>query len=108
MAGERVAPIDEQLSRCVREKVVAFAEKDCVHRCVIGDDGKDGVRVGRDLGKGLRVGAVQFLGKRGSNVLGGVVYAADLITFVLEVAGHVGAHAANPDQTDSFLLGAHS
>ena len=108
MAGERVAPIDEQLSRCVREKVVAFAEKDCVHRCVIGDDRKDDVRVGRDLGKGLRVGAVQFLGKRGSNVLGGVVYAADLIAFVLEVAGHVGAHAANPDQTDSFLLGAHS
>ena len=62
----------------------------------------------RDLGKGLCVGAPQFLRKFAGDVLRQVVYATYLVSFVFEVAGHVGTHAADTDQSDSFVFGAHS
>ena len=92
--------VDEGFAGGAGEEVVGGVEEDAAHGGVIGDDGEDEVGGGGDFSEGGGGGAMEFggegLGERGVVVVDG----GDGVTGVFEVAGHVGAHAADADECD--------
>jgi hypothetical protein len=74
------------------------------HRTVVGDHGEHQAGLRADLGEvGGDLGA-EFRGDRPRQVLIEVVDDADAVAAVLESAAHVGAHAAESDDSDSGVF----
>ena len=51
--------------------------------------------------------ATDFIGEGGRDIAREVVDATNLITFVFQVASHVGAHAPNTDEADFLFFCTH-
>ena len=83
---------------------VIRAEENGIHRLIVGHDGEDDVGMGGDLGQ-LAVGRrADFCRELGGDCFVNVEDRSYVVAFVLEAASHVGAHAAEADESDFFIF----
>jgi len=100
--------IDKESAIGVLKEIVFCTKKDGFHGGVIGDYGEYDIGLSGDFGKGGSMGAANFLGEGGGCVMIYIMDAANVVSFVLKIAGHVGPHTANADEANFLFLGVHS
>jgi len=94
--------IDEDLAGRTLQQVVLFARKDFEHGPVICDHREDQVRLRGDSREGRAGLGPEFRRQFFCHLRPDVIHDGDLMAGFLETKRHIGAHAAEADDADSF------
>jgi hypothetical protein len=100
--------VDKEGIGCTLKKIIIRTKEDRFHRGVISNHGEYNIGLGGHCGKSLSVITAKLGGECRGGILIYIVYTADGVSLIFQVAGHVGSHASDADKSDSFLFRVHS
>ena len=91
--------VDEDAALCTGQQAVALVGEDGVHRGVVDHHGDDDLRQLGNLSQCTAGGGAEFGGQFRGGLAADVVHGGDVVSAILQPAGHVGAHAADSDKS---------
>ena len=103
--GAQRCAVDEGCPGCGCEKAILLPEEDFFHRCVVGDDRENDIRIGGDVRQFFVCGGSNFLGEFLSCWSMNIVDGGHVVIEIVEMAGHVGSHSSNANETNFLWAG---